>query len=392
MISTIKKFFRQQKQKNQFFRDRQDQGPGFLFYAEDENSWPHLGPIITRLTEHHDKQIFYVTSSEEDPLLKTENPNIRSYYIGDGLVRTGFFQGLSETLVVMTMPSLGSMYIKKSKFPGMHHAYVQHSMISSHLGYLPQAFDHFDTILCAGPHHVAEIRATEAAYALPAKRLIEHGYCRLDVILADASSTPAAHRAEDAPARVLLAPSWGDHAILETIGESLIAKLLDTGYQLTVRPHPQTAHLQPELIRALEDQFAGHERCTFEQGVSGHASLLASDVMISDWSGAALEYAFGLERPVLFIDVPKKVNNPEFDRIDCTPLEVSIREKVGTVVDPNSLDEVSEAISRLVADPAAFSQQIRQARAESLFNPARAGEVGARALLELFEELYPARP
>jgi YidC/Oxa1 family membrane protein insertase len=294
VIPTIRGFFRQQKQKNQFFRDRRGQGPGFLFYAEDENSWPHLGPIITRLTGEHDKQIFYATSSEEDPLLHTANPNIRSYYIGDGLVRTGFFQGLSETLVVMTMPSLGSMYIKKSKFPGMHHAYVHHSMVSTHLAYLPQAFDHFDTILCVGPHHVAETRATEAVYALPAKRLIEHGYCRLDLILADAPAGPPARRAEDAPARVLLAPSWGDHAILETIGEQLITKVLDSGHQLTVRPHPQTPRFRPELIKALEEQFAGHERCTFEQGVSGHASLLASDVMSSDWSGAALEYAFGV--------------------------------------------------------------------------------------------------
>ena len=58
----------------------------------------------------------------------------------------------------------------------------------------------------------------------------------------------------------------------------------------------------------------------FEQNVAGHDSLLASDVMISDWSGAALEYAFGLEKPVLFIDMPKKINNPEHDRIDCPPL------------------------------------------------------------------------
>ena len=388
MISAIKRFFREQQQKNQFFQDRRDQGPGFLFYAEDENSWPHLGPIITHLTEQLDQSIFYATSSEEDPLLRTKNPNIRSYCIGAGLVRTGFFQGLSETLVVMTMPSLGTMYIKKSKFPGMHHAYVQHSMVSSHLIYLPKAFDHFETILCAGPHHVAETRAQEAAFELPAKRLIEHGYCRLDWILADAPESPPARRSEDGPTRVLLAPSWGDQAILESIGEPLIAKLLDTGHQLTVRAHPQTLRLHPELMKALEDQFAGHARCTFEHGVSGHASLLASDVMISDWSGAALEYAFGLEKPVLFIDMPKKINNPEFDRIDCIPLEVSIREQVGAVVDPSSLEEVPAAIARLVGDPAAFSDQIRRARTENIFNPGRAGEVGANALMELFQELY----
>jgi hypothetical protein len=385
VIRTLKKFFRNQADRNQFYRDRPDRGPGILFYAEDENSWPHLGPIITRLTEQHGKQVWYVTSSEDDPLLETQNPNIRSYCIGDGFVRTGFFQGLSETLVVMTMPSLESMYIKKSRFPGMHYAYVHHSMVSSHLAYVPKAFDHFDTIFCVGSHHVDEVRATEREYGLPAKRLIEHGSCRLDLILEDAS----ANRAANGPTRVLLAPTWGDNAILETVGESLIASLLETGHQLTVRPHPQSGRLKPELLSALEEQFGGHEACTFERNVAGHASLLASDVMISDWSGAALEYAFGLEKPVLFIDVPKKINNPEFDRIDCVPLEVSIREKIGMVVSPAALDDVPEAISRLVRNPADFSEQIRVARAESIFNPGQAAEVGADSILRLFDELYP---
>ena len=86
--------------------------------------------------------------------------------------------------------------------------------------------------------------------------------------------------------------------------------------------------------------------------------------------------------------MPKKINNPEFDRIDCIPLEVSIREQVGAVVDPSSLEEVPAAIARLVGDPAAFSDQIRRARTDNIFNPGRAGEVGANALMELFQELY----
>ena len=56
--------------------------------------------------------------------------------------------------------------------------------------------------------------------------------------------------------------------------------------------------------------------------------------MVSDWSGAALEYAFGLERPVLFVDVPRKVNNPEYERLGIEPFEASVREQIGRVVAP----------------------------------------------------------
>ena len=31
-------------------------------------------------------------------------------------------------------------------------------------------------------------------------------------------------------------------------------------------------------------------------------SWLRSDVMVSDWSGAALEYAFALQRPVVYVE------------------------------------------------------------------------------------------
>ena len=43
--------------------------------------------------------------------------------------------------------------------------------------------------------------------------------------------------------------------------------------------------------------------------------------MISDWSGVAIEYAFAFEKPVLFIDTPQKINNPDCYQIDIVPLE-----------------------------------------------------------------------
>mgnify|MGYP003326545469 CR=1 FL=1 len=46
--------------------------------------------------------------------------------------------------------------------------------------------------------------------------------------------------------------------------------------------------------------------------MSTQESLHRSDLMISDWSGAALDYALGLNKPVLFIDVPRKVNNLDY--------------------------------------------------------------------------------
>jgi hypothetical protein len=42
---------------------------------------------------------------------------------------------------------------------------------------------------------------------------------------------------------------------------------------------------------------------------------------------------------VVFVDLPRKVNNPAYQDIPCEPLEVAIREEIGVVVSPERLAE-----------------------------------------------------
>ena len=67
----------------------------------------------------------------------------------------------------------------------------------------------------------------------------------------------------------------------------------------------------------------------FEGDTGTNESLHAANIMVSDWSGVALEFAFGLEKPVVFIDQPLKLNNAEYSRLKSVPLEILLREKIG---------------------------------------------------------------
>ena len=60
--------------------------------------------------------------------------------------------------------------------------YLFHALVSTHMMYRYGAFDHYDSILCVGPHQVAEIRKHEEINKLSPKRLIEAGYYRLERI------------------------------------------------------------------------------------------------------------------------------------------------------------------------------------------------------------------
>ena len=96
---------------------------------------------------------------------------------------------------------------------------------------------------------------------------------------------------------ILIAPSWGADNVLESCGEELVGLLLREGYQVIVRPHPETVKRSPGLITQLTAKFGKSPNFTLEKSVATHDSLLRADVLICDCSGVALEYALVLNAP-----------------------------------------------------------------------------------------------
>ena len=125
----------------------------------------------------------------------------------------------------------------------------------------------------------------------------------------------------------------------------------------------------------------------YEIDVGSQESLHASDIMITDWSGTAIEYAFGLERPVIFIDLPRKVNNPDYRKIHLEPFEVTIRSKIGTIIPPDRLDDIPRHIEELCSNPDLFTQEIRKIRSESVYNLGESGAVAATYIMQTVEKL-----
>ena len=354
-----------------------------VFYAEDGGSWVHFEGMIRQLTGKLRRQICYITSSPNDPVLNSRNEQIRPFYLGFGTARTVLFRTLNAGVMVMTMPDLGSFHIKRSQLP-VQYVYVHHSMVSTHMIYRPAAFDQFDVIMCVGPHHEEEIRAREELLGLKPKTLIDHGYQRLDSILDSVAvkSRPAARGAGLAK-QVLVAPTWGEDALLETCGPALMEVLLAAGHRVIVRPHPMTLKRSPKVIASLTRRHNSNPSVSFDFNISSEDSLAASDIMISDWSGAAFEYAFGFERPVLFVDVPRKVNNREYEKLPVPPIEVQLRDQLGAVVSPLALGDIPQTIEELCADPQEFLDRLRSLRERWVYNVGSSGSVGAEHIAKL---------
>ena len=161
-----------------------------VFYSEGPGDWPHMGPVILALLNDGDVSISYLSSDKADPGLAIDHPRLRTFSIGAGTARTMLFARLDCRHMVMTMPDLGNLWLKRSVHP-VHYVYMFHSMNSTHTSYRKGAFDNYDTILCVGPHHVAEIRKAEEVYGLPPKELIEHGSVKLDTVMAALAAAPS---------------------------------------------------------------------------------------------------------------------------------------------------------------------------------------------------------
>ena len=354
-----------------------------VFYSEDVSSFVHFEQIIHELTEEMGYQICYVTSAKDDPILNGQNKRIRAFYVGLGATRTKFFMELKAKLLVMTMPSLETYFIKRSRVHPVHYVYVFHSIVSSHTIYRKGAFDHFDSIFCTGPHHVKEIIATEQLYNLKQKNLVTCGYGLFDKLQKNKPVKNQEMCTKDERKKILVAPSWGKKGLLETKGLELVKILLDAGYHVTVRPHPMTVRKWSKIVKTIRNEFKYNSNFEMETDVSSFESLYSTYGLISDWSGIGFEYAFVCERPVLYVDVPHKNNNPDYNKISYESLESSIRNLIGVVISPNELEGIPKIIESTYENIDLFKTKVQEVRNKTVFNLGQSGIKGAQEIVKI---------
>lgn len=347
-----------------------------VFYAEGAKDFPTWSGLIQTLFKRSDFEIAYWTSDLRDPMLLHPLPRLNVFYIRRLL--PWMILGLEAKVLVMTLPELHRHHLRRS-LRGAHHLYVFHALCSTHMIYRLGAFDHYDTIFCVGPHQVQELRAAEALYRLPAKQLVEVGYFRLDRQMQRRSCV----QASTLTPKVLIAPSWGDANILESCAQPLVESLLRGGFEVVVRPHPEFVKRRPAEIAQLRGRLTGQRGLTWEMDPLEERTFYEAEVLVTDWSGIALEYAFATERPVLFVDVPPKVHNPRYRELEILPIEVRLREVIGRVIPLDQIGSAAEEAHRLIQDRPAYQSRIREARREAVFHLGHSSEKGAEFLLDL---------
>ena len=348
-----------------------------VFYAEHRGDWPFLEGIIKELTAVHGKTISYITSDPNDPVLNFTDPHVITFYIRT--LAPYLMAFLRARVCVMTMPDLEYLAIRRSANP-VHYIYVMHTLVSTFRTYRPNALDAYDAIFCAGPHHVREIRRREEYAGLKAKVLVEQGYFRLEEVYQKYQEYRKTSLTKKQKT-ILIAPSWGGDNLLESCGAELARALLRDGYTVIVRPHPETVRRSPELLQSFRDEFSGNKNFMLEDSITSINSLLEADLLICDMSGVAVEYALGTERPVLFIDTPLKVINPNYEELGLEPVELTLRRELGECIALADIAQAGKKAAALIAKRRVYPIKLRNLREKYVFHFGTSSKIGADYIL-----------
>ncbi len=363
-----------------------------VIYSERSGFYKYFEGIIGELLARSNLTIHYVTSDPDDRIfeLAKNEPRIRPYYIGNKKLIT-LMMRMDADMVLMTTPDLEKYYIKRSLVrKDVEYVYVPHDPMSVHMGFGEGALDHFDTILCTGPHVAREVRETEAVYGLPQKRLVEFGYPLADALI-------AAHRAQEMRVsdrkQILIAPSWQEDNLMDSCLGVLLEGLLCEEYRVIVRPHPEYKKRYGDRLAAAVDAYrdrVGDGLC-FELDFSDSSSIYCSDLLITDWSGIAPEFAFATGRPVIFVNTKMKVENPNWQRIPSVPVEISLREKLGVALDKEELADIRCVTGKLLAEGTLYKEKIEETLRGHFYNLGTSSAAGAKYILERLREIQIKR-
>jgi hypothetical protein len=386
MINSVRDFFYSFKQKK-IFENLPDDFKDIVFYSESKNDWPHIGPIIEVLLANNEK-VTVLSSDKNDLAFKIKNKKFKCFYIGSGIIRILLFQTLDCKILTMTMPDLDALHLKKSKH-NVHYIYTFHSLTSSHTIYREDAFDAYDSIFAAGPHHIKEIDKREDLLKLNKKNMYEVGYPRIDQLIQE---TTLSEKDSSSEIKIVLAPTWGTSSILENKDTLDILKaIISTNYFIFIRIHPMTVRHNPDLIQKINKIFQNNSNFEIESDLNNKKNLYESDLMISDWSGAALEYAFTQNKPVLYIDTPQKINNQSYQKLDISPIETTIREEIGLTLPIKNIGTIKQKIDYLLSNKEKWKLRIKNAFETHVFNRNKSAEIAYNNIVQIRYDIEESR-
>ena len=374
-----------QREKQDYKRFFSVANKHLVFYSESSGFYKYFQSVIEYLLEHSNVIIHYITSDPKDKIfdLAENYPKIHPYYIGEKKLIT-LMMKMDADIVVMTMPDIENYHIKRSYVrDDIEYIYMFHGLYTGLTTLRAGALDHYDTLLMCSPGGETEIKAYNEKNGIQNQKMVPCGYGVIDEM---ANKYELMQKKENENRSVLVAPSWQNGNIIESCLHDLSEPLLNAGFKITVRPHPQYIRRFPQKLQKIVAECAKYpkDQFQFQLDFSSNESVYSTDVLVTDWSNIGYEYALATKKPVLFVNTPRKLINEKWTEEDAAKycVDQEVRNIVGRALEVATVrSNVLNVVEDMINNRGHWEETIDRVRYDRLYHFGESGKYGAKYIL-----------
>ena len=316
----------------------------FVIFSDNKRYWNTFEPVC-REFDSRGIDVVYMTASPDDPALNNPYEHIKAEFIGEGNKGFAKLNFLNASIVLATTPGLEVYQWKRSKEVD-YYVHMLHAP-GEITGYRMFGIDYYDALLLNGEFQVRDVRKLEQLRHLPPKELVKIGIPYMDEM---AKRLEAAPPIAEHSTTVLLAPSWGSTAMFSVFGGKVIDILLQTGYHIIVRPHPQSFTSEKDLMDELMQKYPESEQLEWNRDNDNFEVLRRSDILISDFSGVIFDVALVYDKPVIYTDLRSNVDPYDAWWLDSPMWTASAFPKIGYRLTSDNIEQLHTLIDSCLMD------------------------------------------
>ena len=353
-------------------------------FTDHKRYWNVFEPLLDEFEKRHQK-VVYFTCSKDDPVFDKKYEYVTGEYLGEGNKAFSRLNLLNATLVLSTTPSLDVFQWKRSRNVDCY-VHIFHAPNDVTL-YRMFGTDHYDALIVSGKYQVKQLRKLEEKRGISARDIEICGIPYMDEM------KKRLQNVEDVPGHtrtVLLAPSWGESGILSKYGESMIDALIDTGYKIIVRPHPQSFSAEKDMIERLMSKYNDKDKVEWNRDNDNFDVLRKSDVLISDFSGVLFDFSLVFDKPVIY--TKSKFDKAPYDAywIDDPLWTFEILPDIGLELNDDNAGDIKTLIDRCIEDPS-FARGRDKARSETWAHMGEGSKRSVDFIMRKYDEVIAAK-
>ncbi|WP_028328491.1 CDP-glycerol glycerophosphotransferase family protein [Brachyspira alvinipulli] len=369
--------------KNKSIETEASKKARIIIYGEDKRYYNVFKPIIEELIKLEIPVIYY-SSSEDDPIFEIKNDLLHSEFIGVGNKAYAKLNFIEADICLMTTPNLDVFQLKRSKGVKKY-VHIFHAPSEAAL-YCLYSLDFFDAVLLSGENQVPDIRELENTRGTKVKDLEIIGSTYLDELNKKKEEALKSIENKSNKRTVLIAPSWGMNGLLTRFGDKLIDPILNNGYHIIVRPHPQSLIVEKDIIEKLKNKYKDNSDLEWDSNRDNIYSLSKADVMLSDFSGVIFDYAFLFEKPTI---IPSfTFDKRGYDAIELKDETWTLKTlpNISVSIDENNFSNISAIVEDTINNDR-LKENILKVKDEAYMYRGEAGRRGAIVLKSYLESI-----